>query len=385
MAYVDSRHCVLPDRNCSCWETVKAMKIRLDRYILGSVLKVGIISVLLCSLVLVSVDLLSNLEQYIQLAIPAMQIILRSLYYLPEAVLISLGPAFLFSITYYLSMLQANNEMICLLNSGIPYRRIIRPILFLALLVSAFYFLFNETVGIEALKQKQLLEDKFFLSSSSYDSRNVTLNDRNDGFLLFARKYTDTKKQISNTVLISKSSDGKILWKMNSDKAIWNSSIENWEFTGNTIYQVDGDMVYPRREDVTVVQNLDISPELFRNVQSDIKTMELPVAWDYLQKIQNYDHTEYNTLATDFYQRLFSCLTPFVLMLIACSINYRFKKNVLLFSIICCLCIGVIYYVVQMLSLIMANQGMISPMAGMLVPFALILVLSLGMISTFRT
>lgn len=361
------------------------MRIRLDRYILGSVLKVGIISVLLCSLVLVSVDLLSNLEQYIQLAIPAMQIILRSLYYLPEAVLISLGPAFLFSITYYLSMLQANNEMICLLNSGIPYRRIIRPILFLALLVSAFYFLFNETVGIEALKQKQLLEDKFFLSSSSYDSRNVTLNDRNDGFLLFARKYTDTKKQISNTVLISKSSDGKILWKMNSDKAIWNSSIENWEFTGNTIYQVDGDMVYPRREDVTVVQNLDISPELFRNVQSDIKTMELPVAWDYLQKIQNYDHTEYNTLATDFYQRLFSCLTPFVLMLIACSINYRFKKNVLLFSIICCLCIGVIYYVVQMLSLIMANQGMISPMAGMLVPFALILVLSLGMTSTFRT
>jgi lipopolysaccharide export system permease protein len=113
--------------------------------------------------------------------------------------------------------------------------------------------------------------------------------------------------------------------------------------------------------------------------------MELPVAWDYLQKIQNYDHTEYNTLATDFYQRLFSCLTPFVLMLIACSINYRFKKNVLLFSIICCLCIGVIYYVVQMLSLIMANQGMISPMAGMLVPFALILVLSLGMTSTFRT
>lgn len=366
-------------------EAQQRMKTRLDKYILGSVMKVGVIAMLLCTLILASVDLISNLEKYIQLALPFSSIALRTVYYLPEALMMAIGPSFLFSITYFLSMLQANNEMICLLNAGIPYRRIIRPCLVLAVFVAVFYFAFNEMVGIEALKQKDMLEAKFYLSNSNYDNRNVTLADRDNGFVLFARRYLDNSRELQNTVLISKDSESNLLWRMTSDRAWWDEEQNNWVFEGNVLHQVSGSMVSSSKTTRMVIESLDIPPDMFRNVSEDIKTMELGPAFDYLERIRKFDSSQYTQLATDFYQRLFSCLTPLVLMLIACSINYKFKKNVLLFSIICCLCIGVVYYVVQMLTLIMASQGMISPEAGMLVPFALIGLLSLALTSTFRT
>jgi len=366
-------------------EVEQAMKIRLDRYILSSILKVGIAAMLLCTLILTSIDLISNLENYIQLAVPLATILLRTSYYVPEAILLSIGPAFLFSITYFLSMLQANNEMICLLNSGVAYYRIIRPIILLAFAVSAFFFLFNETVGIEAMKAKQLINDKIFLCSSSYDNRNVTLNDRKNGYLLFARRYYNNSKELSHTVLIKKDSMGRLAWKMDSQQAVWDVEKNNWLFSNNSVYVIDDNTVNSYTTQSTMIDDLDISVELFRNTKTDIKTMELELAISYLKKIEDYDHAQFTEIAAEFYQRLFSCFTPFVLMLIACSINYRFKKNVLLFSIISCLCIGVLYYVTQMLTLIMANQGMISPASGMLVPLGMILLLSIGLTSTFRT
>ncbi len=361
------------------------MKAKLDAYIIGSIVKTGIAAMLICSLVLCTVDLLANLERYIQLAIPVSQIALRSLYYLPEALLISMGPAFLFAITYFLSQLNANNELICLLNAGIPYRRIIRPCLMLAVLMSVVYFLFSEGVGIQAIRRKSLLDDKFFLNSSSYDNRNVTLNDRENGYVLFARRYNDASQEIQEAVLIKKNKEGRLLFKMNSLRGVWDKTAEGWVFHDSIIYDVDMSGAAPRKVAEIRFSDLDIGVELFRNVSSDLKTMELAYAWEYLAKAKQHDRSDYPKLATDFYQRLLSCLTPLVLMMIACSMNYRFKKNILLFSIVFCLCIGVVYYVLQMLMLIMASQGMIPPISGMLIPFGLIILLSMGMAAALKT
>lgn len=361
------------------------MRTRLDRYILGSILKVGLVAMLLCSLILVLVDLLANLERYIQLAVPFPTIALRTLYYLPEAVLLATGPAFLFSITYFLSMLRANNELICLLNSGISYRRILLPIALCSILITAGHFVFNETVGIPALREKELLNDKIFLSSANYDNRDITLSDRPRGYLLYARRYSDAERKLYGAVLVHKDpSTGDLLMKASSEEAVWDEEAGNWEFHDATIHRVRGQSVAPETLDAFVAEGLDLRPELFRNARGDIRTMDLKAALERLESIKEHDREQYSAAATDFYQRLLSCLTPLVLMIIACCQNYRFKKNVLLFSIVWSLCVGVVYYVVQMLSLIMAGQGMIAPPLGMLVPFGVILLLSLALSVAFR-
>ena len=71
-------------------------------------------------------------------------------------------------------------------------------------------------------------------------------------------------------------------------------------------------------------------------------------------------------------------LSPLVLLFIACTISYRYKKNILLFSIITSLGIAVIYYVVQMVTLIMARQGVIGSVWGMVIPMIVIVCIALA-------
>lgn len=360
------------------------MKTRLDRYILSNVLRVGVIALLLCSFVMVTVDLISNLADYIRMEVPFATIALRSLYYAPEAVLMCTGPAFLFSLTYFLSQLSANNEMICLLNAGIPYRRILRPCLVLAFCVAGLYFAFSEQVGIPAGTLKNRLEEQIFYSSTTYDNRNVSLYDSVNGYVLYARRYIDSESRLKGTVLIHRNSDGTLDFRMESDSALWVDG--NWEFNDNTVFEIDpSGSVKVTKPTHLRFEDLDINVQMFRSTSADVTSMPIRGAWDYLQTVREFEPSRYPELATDFWQRVLSFLTPLVLMIIACSINYRFKKNILLFSIVSCLCIGVVYYVVQMLTLILASQGMISPISGTLAPVVMILVFSVGLTATFRT
>jgi lipopolysaccharide export system permease protein len=85
---------------------------------------------------------------------------------------------------------------------------------------------------------------------------------------------------------------------------------------------------------------------------------------------------QYASMGTEYYKRIFSCLTPLIMILIACSINYRFKKNILFFSLVCSICIAVVYFVVQMMTVMLSDQGVIAPQLGTLIPFIVIISLT---------
>ncbi len=91
-----------------------------DRYVTRSVTIVALLTLVLCTLMLLSVDLFSNLDAYLTNEVSPFTILSLTLLYIPQAVLFALGPSLLFSAAYFLSQLQANNEYICLLGSGLP-------------------------------------------------------------------------------------------------------------------------------------------------------------------------------------------------------------------------------------------------------------------------
>ena len=106
--------------------------------------------------------------------------------------------------------------------------------------------------------------------------------------------------------------------------------------------------------------------------------MELSSALSYLQKIRLVNPQLWYEAATDFFTRVLGALIPLVMIFIACTINYKYKKNVLLFSIITSLFIAVMYYVVQMVTLIMAKQGVIEPVWGMVIPMIVIVLIAIS-------
>jgi len=314
-----------------------------------------------------------NLENFIQNQISIFKILYFCLLSFPEAIIKSLGLSFLFSITYFFSMMYANNEIIALYNAGISLTRIKTPILLISILLVILTFFFNETLSIPLTREKNLFFNQLIGISNNYDNRNITISDQKNNFVIYANKYKDETQEITNCIIVFTDENNKLRKKIVSEKGKYNPDSKEWTFYNNIVYEIEGNKVKITNQSEYLSPFIDTDPQVFKNLTNDVKTMDLKLAADYIKKIRFLNPDKYSQIATDFYQRLFECLSPLVMIIIACSVNYKFKKNVLLFSILSCICIAVVYYVVQMLTLILAHQGIIQPALGSLFPFAFIL------------
>ncbi len=352
----------------------------LTRHIISSVAKVGFLTLILCTLMLISVDLFTHLDSYVNGEVPAFTIFTLTLLYGPEALMFALAPSMLFSATYHLSQMQANNELISIYNAGISYRKIIIPILLLGLGFSLFQFGFNELVAIPSSRSKKVIQDELFGLRSTFDNRNITLSDPEGKFVAHASHYTDENKTIRALLLVLQDDTGQLQSRIDATSASWDEQGRVWILSDAVIHTIDPkeQRVDSRRENSIVIDRFDLEPRYFRNISSDVKTMEFSAALDYLEKIHVLNPKLWHEAATDFATRILGALTPLVLIFIACTINYRYKKNVLLFSIITSLFIAVIYYVVQMMTLIMAKQGVIEPVWGMVIPMIVIVSIAIS-------
>ncbi|HKL58002.1 MAG TPA: LptF/LptG family permease [Sphaerochaeta sp.] len=352
----------------------------LSRHIIRSVTKVGLITALLCTLMLVSVDLFMHLDSYVNSQAGFLGISKLTLLYAPEALVFVLAPSLLFSASYHLSQMQANNELISLYNAGISYWRIITPILVLGIFFSLFQFGFNELVAIPTSMERKVTQDELFGLRSTFDNRNITLSDPEGRFVVHAFRYNDENKSLRALTLVLLDNKGELESRIDATGASWDEERRVWTLSDATIHTIDKDTlsVESRREDGVLFESFDLEPSYFRNISSDILTMELASAVRYLDRIRLLNPKLWYKAATDFANRILSSLTPLVLIFIACTISYKYKKNVLLFSIITSLFIAVIYFVVQMVTLIMAKQGVIEPVWGMVIPMIVIVSIAIS-------
>ncbi|MDD4011016.1 MAG: LptF/LptG family permease [Sphaerochaetaceae bacterium] len=356
------------------------MKTILDRYIIRSVLAVALAAIFLIAIVMQVVDLFQNSDVYLKGGNDVLRILKLSMLNFPSSVIIAIGPAFLFSVTYFLSMLQANNELICLLNSGVSFSRVKRPIYFIALAAACLSFLFNECLAIPLTREHTELLNEMRNITSQSDNHNVTLFDDASGIVLHASRYYDSTAVISDAEVYYLDADGKAGSKLTARKAAYDREREAWVFTDCTLHSFSYDplSIESKALDSYEDSRIAFSLALFRNMSQDISTMELKEAIECLRTARKASDPEsFAQLSTSFYQRALDFLTPLALILIACSINFRFKKNVLLFSLISSIGAAVVYYVARMLTVIMANQGVIPGPWSMLAPALLILLLSL--------
>jgi lipopolysaccharide export system permease protein len=88
---------------------------------------------------------------------------------------------------------------------------------------------------------------------------------------------------------------------------------------------------------------------------------------------------------TDLYRKLSFAATPLIVALIASSLGSAFRKNILLMSLLLSLVVSVLYYVLQMVTGILAKNGVLPPLAGAWIPFLFFLVVGAGLFRTART
>lgn len=336
----------------------------LDKYIILNILKISFFAILIFALLLAAVELFSKMDRIMSNDIPIMDLMEYILLSIPEYLLLVASISLLFATTYFLSTLTANNERIALLNAGISKWRLSLPIIVLSIILTFLGFMYQDRFLNRIISKHDEVEVELFGLSSTRDTRNIALKDDN-GFVIYATRFNEDRNEIYNPILIFSDAEG-IKLKVEGVRAIYNDGI--WVFHSARVYQIDDMGVVSSFQATYVADGFSIEPNLFKSQNTSIETMDSASARRYLSRLRIVDPISWHEKATDYYRTRFQAVAIFVLMFISAAMNYRFKKNILLFSIIQSLSIAIAYYCADMVFSIAAHQGAIHPYSSVILP-----------------
>jgi lipopolysaccharide export system permease protein len=329
--------------------------------VLKSFIPVFITALSFFVLILQMVDLFANLWRYLNQDVSLANIVVIQLYYLPKCISFALPISVLFSTAYCLGEAYTKNELIAVFGAGIPLVRFVFPLLFAGILISAFGFLFEEYFVIETFKQKNDTVKAVLNESESFSNSNVTVLGENVRTIYHADYYNDQNNSLTGLIVTKRTERGGFQQRIDAETAVWADGL--WNLQKVRVFTFRDGEIFEEDFDALTDPEIALNPANFRNVTSNISEMRRKEAEEWLETLQRTG-LPYREALTEYYNRYSFMFAPFVVALLSSAIGGRFRKNILLMSLLTSLVFSVIYYVAQMILRLLAKHGYVPPLVG---------------------
>jgi len=345
----------------------------LQTYLLASFMPMFVGAMTFFVLILELVDLFANLWRYLALDVPLMGIVRIMILYSPTCASYALPISLLFAAAYTLGSLYSANELVVVFGSGLPLYSFVAPLLLVASLLSVGSYFFDDLVVLPSYREKNALSRLLLRQNPSYSNADVAVISRDGRIVYRAEFYDDAAKTVSGLTVIERDSAGAPLARVESVQAAWKDG--NWVLSRVRRFERGADGVWTETAFGTYVRpDYDEPPESFRSQNRDAKEMSSAELAEFVAFLKRAGLPFAGALA-ERYKRYAFAFTPLVVVLVSCGIGGRFRKNVLLMSLLASLLTATGYYVLQMVTMLLAKSGLLSPIAGAwspLIVFALI-------------
>ena len=352
----------------------------LDRYLVRQFMPIFAAASGMFMLLLSLIDLFAHLVRYLNYEVPFAQIMKISLFYLPKSFSYALPIALLFASAYTLGDLYARNELTSVFSSGIPFWRFSLPLVFIGLFASVFSFFFDDHVVIPTLRVKNELSRRFLRQQISESNSDIVIKARN-GQLIYSVDYFDSQSQTINGVnIVELDSRGEFISLIRAQRATWTG--EYWDLVNPVIYHWENGLV--RNKPLPPVDTFREQPDTFRRSAvryDELKSMEEKLFVEDL-RVAGLPFIE---ALSDFYHRFSFSTVSLIVMILSISMGGRFRKNIMLMSLLASLSAAVVFYVIEMITMMMAKLGYIPPIIGAWFPVAVFIIIGLLLLRGAKT
>jgi len=254
------------------------------------------------------------------------------------------------------------------------------PFLVIGLLASVFSFVFSDLVVVRTMRMKNELT-RILLNQQQPENRSDIVIRARQGQLLYAVDFFDSHSQILNGVnIIEQDENGHFVSLIRAPQAIWN--VYHWAFVNPVIYEWNNGVLQFRSLEATNAFRED--PDIFRRNMVDIEELRVRDARYLIYDLRDAGLPFTHALA-NYYHRFSFATVSLVVMILSISMGGRFKKNILLMSLLSSLAAAVVFYVTEMISMMLAQSGYIYPLIGAWFPVLLFVVIGLALLRTAKT
>ena len=352
----------------------------LDRYLIKQFFPIFLVALSLIILLVALIDIFTNLTRYLAHEVTVLDVFRVTAFYLPKSFSYALPVSLIFATAYTLGGLYARNELTSIFAAGIPFWRFGRPILILGLVASVFTFFFEDYIVIPTLRMKNELSDILLRQQRSDFQADIVIRTRL-GRVTYAVDFFDvTGQTLFGVSIIEQDENGRLVSLIRANRASWNG--HHWVFTNAVIYDWnDGFLQYRtfnggdqfREEPGIFRRNLVNVEELrffdARHLAMDLRAAGLP----FLDALSNY------------HQRFSFAAASFVVIILSITMGGRFRKNILLMSLFSSIGAAVVFYVIEMITMMMARLGYIHPFVGAWFPVFAFITVGLLLLKTAKT
>jgi lipopolysaccharide export system permease protein len=241
-------------------------------------------------------------------------------------------------------------------------------------------FLFDDNIVIPTLKMKNNLSEILLRQQRSDFQADIVIRAR-QGRLTYTVDFFDTANQnLYGISIVEQDENGRLISLIRAHQASWNG--RNWVFSNAIIYDwndgflqfrnFEGSDEYREEPDMFRRNLVNVEELRFLDAQllaRDLRTAGLP----YLDALANFHHR-------------FSFATAcFVVTILSISMGGRFRKNILLMSLGSSIGAAVFFYVIEMITMMMARLGYFHPFIGAWFPVFIFIAIGALLLKTAKT
>ncbi|MBR1603492.1 MAG: LptF/LptG family permease [Synergistaceae bacterium] len=269
-------------------------KLRLTtRLILDAVSGPFFFGILIFTLIFVAGDLLFQAARLIIERGVAFGVVLRLFFYrLPEVMILTLPMSSLLAALLGMSTLAGGSELIALKSLGVPFKRILRPIIFASLIVSIAAISLNETlVPMTSVAADRLMRYEIMKNQASAVQEKVFLKTEEKGALkrVLYIDHMDTSQGVMSGVIIHEFENDRMVRTLTAQKGVWQKESKDapgqWWIEDGRLYDVKEDgqvnllLKFSRQ-----ILALNLSPEQLQRSTRKPADMSAHELWAYIKQ-----------------------------------------------------------------------------------------------------
>lgn len=359
--------------------------MKLVGYLLKKIIPLFLGALFFFSLVLNLVDLFMNIATYLQNNCPVKDIFTVMVNYVPKTMWYAIPVAILFSTSYTLSNMYATNELEALFASGVSLLHFCMPILIISFAMSFGLFFFENKVVVHTYEKKVELQNKLLNKNQSENNSDVIVFSNNGTVVYKAQAYNEEQKKLSRVYLVFRDENKDFRGLVYTDEAFWSEEKKIWELGNTNQYKfVDGKIKHKISVDKEFLEELTESYEIFRKSNVNIQSVNTKDAKIYINHLRKAG-LPYQEQLSEYYKKYSFPFIVFLVVFLSIGLTGKTKKNVLLVSLASCIGASVLFYVMMMVTMVLAKHGYISPFMGAWFPVFFFMISSLILLKYSRT
>src|ERR1035437_1607859 len=240
----------------------------IDRYIIRKFLGTFLYAIILLAVVIIIFDISEKIDNFIERQAPLKAIIFDYYFNFLPFFINQFSALFTFiAVIFFTSKMAGNTEIIAILNSGVSFKRLLRPYLISASVLAIFSFMLTNFVIPRTIHKMVDFEKKYVKSTQTKTFENIHMQ-LEPGTYVYVKSFSTSVNEGYNFSIEKVKPKEGMFYKLTADAVKWDTIKHRWSITNFYERKIFADGHERIRKGTKIDTALNMKPEEF-NIDAD--------------------------------------------------------------------------------------------------------------------